>query len=348
MEAKREPYRKLPGRRRGFLFGSSVWLGSDHLLLVKSSRFREEYKRFYFRDIQAIVTAKAPRFHISTRSAVIAVVWFAICLSLAGRGVLPGNALDWGSAAVAVALIAAWAYISAARSCRCRIYTAVSSDELPSVYRTWTARRFLNRVQPHLDQAQGVLEGNWAEAVEERQIGPLPEGRIGLAMPGTAPSMPLSQPSAKPARTPVSYLFVGSLCLGGLAELLSLRAAANVGRWILLGFLLMQLTAAVTVLVQHFTGKLRASLRNLAIVALASIGVWYYAVQMGAGIPMGYQNAKRGNRAPVATQLQPLGLLDYPLSRELAGGMNLLLGVAGLVLLFSEERQPDKRVSFNV
>ena len=58
--------RKLPGRRRGFLFGSSVWMGPDHLLLVKSARFREDYKRFYFRDIQAIVTAGAPRFHLST------------------------------------------------------------------------------------------------------------------------------------------------------------------------------------------------------------------------------------------------------------------------------------------
>src|ERR1700684_2106413 len=56
------PYRKLPGTRRGFIQKSSVWAGPDHLLLVRGSRFREEYKRFYYRDVQAIAVARAPRF----------------------------------------------------------------------------------------------------------------------------------------------------------------------------------------------------------------------------------------------------------------------------------------------
>jgi len=65
-------YQKLPGHRRGFLRGSSLWLAPDHLLLVKSLRFREEYQRFYFRDIQSIGIADGPRFHLSTRSAFVA------------------------------------------------------------------------------------------------------------------------------------------------------------------------------------------------------------------------------------------------------------------------------------
>ena len=74
-------YRKLPGHRRGFLRGASLWLGSDHLLSVKSLRFREEYKRFYLRDVQAIVVAQCPRFHLSTRSSAIACLWVAVFLS---------------------------------------------------------------------------------------------------------------------------------------------------------------------------------------------------------------------------------------------------------------------------
>src|SRR5580693_8033557 len=60
-------YRKLPCKRRGFFNVSTVWAGPDHLLLVRGSRFREEYKRFYYRDVQAIAVARAPRFHVSTR-----------------------------------------------------------------------------------------------------------------------------------------------------------------------------------------------------------------------------------------------------------------------------------------
>ena len=184
MEQSGERYRKLPGRRRGFIFGSSVWMGTDHLLLVKSARFREEYKRFYFRDIQAIVTARAPRVHISTRTALIGALWSVACSVALAVGAAARMPIEWVLWSVGVGLAIAWTYVSAVRSCRCRIYTAVSSEELPSLYRTWTARRFLAAVEPAVAQAQGAIEGNWAEAVEDRQIGPPPEGRIGLTMPG--------------------------------------------------------------------------------------------------------------------------------------------------------------------
>ena len=47
MAAVEEKYRRLPGRRRGVISGASLWMGSDHILLVRSAWFREEYKRFY-------------------------------------------------------------------------------------------------------------------------------------------------------------------------------------------------------------------------------------------------------------------------------------------------------------
>jgi hypothetical protein len=346
MEPDRERYRKLPGHRRGFIFGRSVWMGSDHLLLVKSARFREEYKRFYFRDIQAIVTARTPRFHISTRAALIGVLWGAACGPAAASGAAPR--LLWFLAAIAVGLAIAWAYISAARSCRCRIYTAVSSDELPSVYRTWTARRFLAKVEPAVAQAQGAIEGNWAEAVEDRRIGPPAEGGIGLTMPGAAAPLAPPPPPAQTARTPVAFLFVAMLCLGGLADLLTMRAGAKEGHWILLGFLLPQIAAAVAVMVQNYQGRLRPAMRNLAIVFLASVGVWYYAVQMAAGVAVGYQNATSHDSKAIQAQLEPMAMIGYPVSRGIAGGMALLLGLAGVALLLREDRPSEEKVSFNV
>jgi len=346
MEPNRERYRRLPGRRKGFLFGSTVWLGSDHLLLVKSARFREEYKRFYFRDVQAIVTASAPRFHISTRSLPIAALWFwllTFVISMDGRFHL---ALAWIPWVVFAALVIAWVYLSAARSCRTRIYTAVSSDELPSLYRTWTARRFLRKVEPYLTQAQGALEGDWADAVEERQVGPLPEGRVGLNLPGAAAPLPPLAPSLRTARTPVSFLFIGSMCLGGLADLLTLPASANVGRWVLLSFLLLQVVASVAVLVQSYVGKLVPSLRNLAIVALVSIGVWYYVALAGAGFVTAYENAR--SQHPKLMPAPQQNFAGYPLSRETAGGMGLLLGLVGAILVLRGEQAAEEKVSFNV
>lgn len=351
MEAERIRYRKLPGRRRGFLFGSSVWMAPDHLLLVKSVRFREDYKRFYFRDIQAIVTADAPRFHISTRGAAI----FVLCMIAVGVASNPILRVpDAGKVAVALSILflgLVWAYVSAKSSCRCRIYTAVSSDELPSLYRRWNARKFLDIVAPMIAQAQGVLEGNWAEAVEGRQIGPIAEGRVGLAMPvpGGALTTPVAAPlfTAAASNTPLSNFFVGSLCLGGLADLGSIRFSGPAGRWVLLSTLLVQLAAAVAVLVQNYLGKARPAMRNLAIAALVSMGVWYYAVQIGAQMAVAIQNAHSQNKV-FPGQAQAWTLFEHPLARETAGGFTLLLGLAGVILALRGHRAPEEKVSFNV
>lgn len=354
MEQSRERYRRLPGRRRGFIYGSSVWLGSDHLLLVKSQRFREEYKRFYFRDIQAIVTARAPRFHFSTRAAMIGWVWFCLIVFLSGvlHGV--GEWLGWGCFAGNLLLFFVWAYVSAKCSCRTRIYTAVSSEELRSLYRNWTARRFLAKVEPLLAQAQGVIEGNWADAVEDREIGAPAEGRIGLMTPGPASPVyltppPAPPPASAPARTPISLLFVASLFLGGLAELLTMRAGAGAGLWILLVFFLLQDVAAVAVMVQAHLGGLQAAVRTLALGFVVFIGLWFYGVQAVTGAAVGYQNSRNPNSVNVqAGAMEPLIQMGQPLSRGLAGGIALLFGLAGVLLMLRGEQLPKEKVSFNV
>jgi hypothetical protein len=345
MEMAREKYRKLPGRRRGFLFGSSVWLGSDHLLLVKSARFREDYKRFYFRDIQAIAAAEAPRFHISTRSALIGYCWLvALGVSAAipyGHGVLA-----WVVAPVGILLIAAWAYLSAKRSCRCRIYTAVSADELTSLYRTWTLRRFLHEVLPYVEQAQGAVECNWPEEVEERQIGPKPERRTAFPRPGTP--APQVLPESTAAWTPVSTCFVGSLCLGGLADLMSVRAGAAWGHWILLASILLQLATAIAVLVWNYMGKLRPALRNLAVVTLACFGGWYYASLITVTMASAVQNALAKHPNVFPMQTQPLMLFEYPMVRGSAGAITMLLGLVGAILELRGPAPKEEKVTFNV
>jgi len=345
MEATRIRYRKLPGRRRGFVVGSSVWLAEDHLLLVKSYRFREEYRRFYFADIQAIVSAAAPRFHISTRSAAIGAVWSFACLLAFVNARF--TAFETVVSVVGVLLVVAWIGVSLFRSCRCRIYTAVSSEELPSLYRVWTLRKFRDQVEPLITQAQGALEADYAQVLEDLDVGPLPEGRVGLAMPS-----PLAPPVAGPpplaARTPISILFIASLLLGGLADFAALGARPALARWVLVGFLVLQVATAVAVMVQNYTGKLRASLRNLAIVTAVAIGGWYYAVQMGAGMAIAYRNARERPARPQFAVAQPMAFLEYPMARGIAGGIGLLGGLAGLLLLSRGDRPPEEKVSLNV
>jgi hypothetical protein len=312
------PYRKLPGSRRGMFFGSSVWMGPDHLLLVKSQRFQEEYKRFYFRDVQAIAVADAPRFHISARAVAIAALWlmaFGYCL-LPGRASYSVNGFAYHpriAAApwmwlIAAALVAAWAFISAKGSCVCRLYTAVSADPLPSVYRRWTAKKFLALVEPRIREAQAALEGGWEDAVAGRQVGPevarLPV-RAPLSLFGAAPLAEAPRPEGR-RRSVACFVFLAAL-LGEVAlEAATLASAIPAALWIMMGLLAAQTAAAVFVFFQRYRGTLRPGMEKVALAKL----VWMLALLYINMISAGVQGATRGQTAMVdqgAAWLAPTG-----------------------------------------
>src|SRR5580698_7690109 len=50
----------IPGLR------TKLWLGTDHLLLVEQLILVERYKRFYYRDIQAITATRSSRWLVFT------------------------------------------------------------------------------------------------------------------------------------------------------------------------------------------------------------------------------------------------------------------------------------------
>jgi hypothetical protein len=307
-------YRRLPGNRRGFLHSATMWLGADHLLAVQSMRFREEYKRFYLRDIQAIVVADAPRFHLSTRAAAAVVLWFAAWLAL--REIFPWTSPVW--IAFGIGLAGAWLYVSANCSCTCRIYTAVSRDEIRSVYRRWTARRFLNQVEPKIAEVQGVLEGDWPGALENRDVGP----------PGStlAPAVQtLQAANSTPARTRtlVSDLFIGSLLADALAHTALLVSSSPLLQWTGYALNIVQLAAACAIFVQASRRRLQPAMQKLAIATLLTLGALYYARSILGGIA-------------------GTNMFDTPLVRilhEVEIGANVVLAMVGLAILLNRSGQ---------
>jgi hypothetical protein len=305
-------YKKLPGHRRGFIRGASVWLGPDHLLLVRSLRFREEYKRYYFRDIQAIVMAKVPRFHISTRAAVIGL----LCLPpfLTARAGIAYSI--WKAAAALLALV--WILVSALRSCRCRIYTAVSADDLPSLYRTWTAHQFLRRVQLLIQQAQGALDSSWTQTVEHRKIGPAETVRQ------PAPVLPLSPVHAGPAWGMFAVL-TASLLVDALWNVLTLHSSGRWSQVVNAVLTLVEAGAAIAVIVQHYRGRVRGAMQKLAIATLAAMGIFFYFQPVAVALMVG---------ARASAGQQPANFVG-PTVREVEVVVAAALGLVGAVILLA-------------
>jgi hypothetical protein len=333
------PYRKLPGQRRGFIRGASVWLGADHLLLVRSSRFQEEYKRYQLRDIQAIVVANAPRFHISTRSAAIAALLLIAYTSTRATELRTGIPFATIVGTLAATLVLAWLVISAAFSCRCRIYTAVSSDDLPSLYRMWTAHIFLGQVEPLIQQAQGSLDASWVQAIAGRTIGP---SEALTAMPAAATPVPASRAA------PPIFAFgalIAALFAVALWNTFTFQSPPLWTETVNTILALAEAIAAIAVIVQHYRAQhdqvrkdrsQASSMQKLAVATLAVMGVSYYLRSVLIGFMTGTRAAitKLGVRMILPASFDPY-------VHEASAILAAALGLVGLIILMTRPTPPE-------
>jgi hypothetical protein len=153
-------YKRLPGRgprRGGFVAVSfsrcSLYLGDDHVLAVESTGFSEDYKRFYFSDIQAIITRRTRCG--TTWSIILALM---IACSLMGALFLEIESvriLSWILSGTFLVFLSV--NIFRGPTCICHIVTAVQEDQLPSLNRLRVARKVIGTLRIVIEKAQGIL-----------------------------------------------------------------------------------------------------------------------------------------------------------------------------------------------
>ena len=167
MPKKQKEYKRLPGKKKGFIAYNTLWLGKDHLLSVHSNRLSEDYKRFYLVDIEAITTRKTAA--ARTVNLILGLFAGLFCLpALQFPGV--ASVIFWIVAGLMLFLL----LINSLRgpSCACHLRTAVQNDKLTSLNRLRTARKALKLLRPLIEKAQG--DALPPEAMRERAM-KLPE-----------------------------------------------------------------------------------------------------------------------------------------------------------------------------
>lgn len=151
--------------RAGFVVAfqsrTSLWLGPDHLLSVDSTGYTETYKRFYFRDIQAVVVQKTKAFQVLNFFLGLAV----LVLLLLTIAVVPKTAASWNSEGPAgviilgifIGLFVLFLSLNliAGPTCKTFLRTAVQIEPLPSLGRVRRMRKVLKKIHPLIVAAQG-------------------------------------------------------------------------------------------------------------------------------------------------------------------------------------------------
>ncbi len=310
----------------------TLWLGGDHLLIVFSTHFNQEFKRFYLRDIQALTIRK-------TNSATI---WTGGFLALAATfGLISLGVSDtvglwvlWSIAGV----FAFFAILNAlgGNSCIAEIKTAVQTEELSSLKRLRKAQKTFSILRPLIEEAQGKLTSEQiaAEAGAALQ-------RAGDQPPGL--TRPLSSEPLKPCSGRIHQLLFLLMLLDGLIAASSIyfrHITLIVGQSILM---LAVAGLAITALIKQYQTDLADALRRLTWTATIYIVISYF-ISLGETIALSAGDPAAGHDQWALfekfSQLNPLETpwLLWILIFNIVG--SLVLGALGTMLI---KRFRDRR-----
>jgi len=191
---------------------NTLWLGPDHLLLVNSTGYTEEYRRILLSDIQGIFTVASPG-----RSLTWQIVWIVImviCGLVMLTRVLTGETPYVSGVLLGLALIGLIWNKLLGDGCKVYAITRVQTVQLPSLVRRKKARRVLFRLEPLIVAAQkqvtptlpveavrpanGVVAAGASRSSDQRlEDATLRGDAAGAGTPGVA-----AQPDAQPMPSP--------------------------------------------------------------------------------------------------------------------------------------------------
>jgi hypothetical protein len=146
-------YRRLPGKKKGFIMGQhTLWRGRDHLLQIYARWGTEDYKRYYFNDIQAIITRRTDTGKIQNFVTGTLAGFFGLFAATATGGWVTFNAII---AMVILCLLII--NVIKGPTCETHLLTAVQTEKLHSLNRIQKAQAVMNQLKPLIEHFQGHL-----------------------------------------------------------------------------------------------------------------------------------------------------------------------------------------------
>ncbi len=155
-------YRKLPSKRTSLIMKRSLWQGPDHLLWVKTAFLHENYKRFYYTDIQALILCRNGRQHIWT------VLWGILTLIFLGITLSTSRAFYFAPVMTGVWAVCLMINLYKGPCCDVYIQTAVQFERLSHLVRVPKAVKTMERIKGLVENVQGAFSYPQEAAIDGR------------------------------------------------------------------------------------------------------------------------------------------------------------------------------------
>ncbi len=335
MAKKERIYKRVPGRPFSPFGVSTLWYGPDHLLLVESAFFREQYKRFYFKDIQSIAMHRTGIHWVWT------FVWGAVSL-LFGiiAALVPGTPYVSGTIC-ALSLFALMVNLLMGPSCQVILQTAVQRHRLSTLKRVKTAGKAMDRIKAFVEAQQGSWEKQKSIDAQSWQ-----QDRAASRLD----QAPVAKSQMVEEKAPVGpYLPLLHQIMFGLLAAMGVLGAIQIElKNLPLGLLGSLLHAVVQIMVivtlvrwhRHLKGTAIAKMNWLALIFISfqtAVGYVLYFVVSFQYPEINYHNWEMFKR------MFEIQMMDHPLALSgnvIYAGGSLLLGAFGLLLVQRHAKGP--------
>ena len=130
----------------------TLWRGANHLLQIYARWGTEDYKRYYFNDIQAIITRKTDIGKIQNFVTGALAGLFSLFAATATGGWVTFNAI------IAIVILSILIInLIKGPTCETHLLTAVQTEKLHSLNRIKKAQAVMNQLKPIIERVQGHL-----------------------------------------------------------------------------------------------------------------------------------------------------------------------------------------------
>ncbi len=312
-------YQRLPGKHKSLLGGYfHLWRGADHLLSV-SYRFGDEYyKRFYYKDIQAIIVRKTAMGKIQNGVLISMVVFFSVMAFFTGKiGAWIFGGLD------AAALLLLLINVLRGPTSESYIKTAVQTEKLNSLQRLNKAVKTMNMIKKRVEKTQGSLPAQGLQAALKKKPS---------ETPNVAP-----QEAATPIRYSNSHLVLFiALTLLGLTAAFGFLHQTIVASMIENALFLTVAVVMVMALVKQYQSRIQGQIRMVAWMTVGYVSIYIICGYFYYIFFLIKHPAMRNNQWQLFKMMASVSPLSNPyltgISLFTTGGA-LILGLWGLLLI---------------
>jgi len=328
MARKERKYKRLPGRPFTPFDVRSLWQGPDHLLWVESVFFKENYKRFFYSDIQCAILRRT-----DTRM-LWSFIWGTLALICGLIAFLVPGTPYVSATFTAIFLLALGINLAWGPSCTVYLQTAVQVQKISSLKRVRTALKTMARIKALVEAVQGP----W-----ERQKG---MNELSAATPtgaSQAPTASVDRSRKGPFEPRLHLILFGLLLVLGTIGLSQLKfKSLPVGVLETLFYSAAQIMVIIALVRWHrqLKGTLIARVNWLALFFITSQTIIGY----GLFIAVSFSNPQINyHHWAMFKKMFELQWIDHPLAlvgNLVHAGGSLLLGISGLLIL---QRRPRVR-----